>query len=49
MHGANSPKEGEGMPSEVLRAEVRDVHHADVGRDVTPALAGEVGEEESVG
>ena len=48
MHGANSPKEGKGMPSKVLRTEMRDIHHTDVGSDVTPALPGEVGEEESV-
>jgi len=36
------------VPPEVLRAEVRDVHDADVGRNQPPALAGEVGEEEPV-
>jgi hypothetical protein len=49
MHGPNSREEGEGMPSKVLRAEMRDVHHTDVRSDVTPTLPGEVGEEESVG
>ena len=37
------------VPPEVLRAEVRDVHDADVGDDQPPALAGEVEDEESVG
>jgi len=37
------------VPPEVLRAEVRDVHDADVGHDQPPALAGEVGDEEPVG
>ena len=37
------------MPTEMLGAEMGNIDDADVRSDVTPALPGEVGEEESVG